>query len=385
MRIYALLDRLPWPRSYASKFLAIAFVGVHLPLIALLVYAAYKSDVHVLPYLVAAIATTLAGTAFVLWISYGLLEPVHRTVRALRAYGELGALPDLPTHHRDEAGALMATAQATLLRLDRLTAYRSRLIGVLSHDLRTPLSSMLLAAGLLQESAEEGQIDPELVLNLSGVLTASVEQMDALLTTIHNASHVGAAELPYVPSEVTSGYVMASVVERLSLVAERKGVLLSQYDTAPASLTTDVTQLEQVLANLATNAIKFTPAGRQVRLTSEVAPGGVVFVVADEGIGMNPEQVAAAFTATGTEQRHGTSGEPGTGLGLWIVDTFTRNLGGRVTLTSQPGAGTAFRVFIPTNRSSGHRRSVGPGERRRRLTGARSTAPAGPHGLRAQA
>ncbi len=350
MRTYAFLDRLPWPRSYAGKFLAIAFVGVHLPLIALLVYSAYRSDARVLPYLGASIAATLAGTAFVLWLSYGLLDPVRQTVRALRTYGESGVLPDLPTHYRDEAGALMATTQATLLRLDRLAAYRSRLIGVLSHDLRTPLSSMLLAAGMLQETAQDSQMDAGLVLNLSGVLTASVEQMDALLTTIQNASHVGAAELPYEPTEVTTGHVLAAAVERLSLVAERKGVRLSQHDTAPGTLTTDATQLEQVLANLAANAIKFTPTGRAVRLTSEAAPGGVVFVVADEGIGMDAAQVAAAFTATGMEQRHGTAGEPGTGLGLWIVDTFARNLGGRVTLSSSPGAGTTFRVFVPTTR-----------------------------------
>ena len=100
MRTYAFLDRLPWPRSYAGKFLAIAFVGMHLPLIALLVFSAYRSDARVLPYLGAALAATLAGTAFVLWLSYGLLDPVRQTVHALRAYGEDGVLPDLPTHYR---------------------------------------------------------------------------------------------------------------------------------------------------------------------------------------------------------------------------------------------------------------------------------------------
>lgn len=350
MRVYTLLNRLPWPRSYAGKFLAVAFVGVHVPLLTLLALAAARSDGASVPYLVAALVATLVGTAFVLWASYGLLAPVLRTAQALQDYGAHGRVPTLPTHFPDEAGTLMATTQQTLARLDRLLSFRRRLLGVLSHDLRTPLSSMMLAAGMLRESARDGTLDAPLADTLCGTVTTAVEQMDGVLTTILSASDLDAPELPYTPVATTTGAVVEAVAEPLRLIAARKGVALTTADAAGAALTTDAAQLEQVLANLVANAVKFTPPGRSVRLTTEAAPGGVVFVVADEGIGMDAEQVQAVFSAQGPAQRRGTEGEPGTGLGLWIVSTFARHLGGRVTLTSEPGAGTTFRVFVPATR-----------------------------------
>lgn len=351
MRVYAFLDRLRWPRGYAGKFLAVAFVGVHTPLLTLLAFAAAQTDGAAVPYLIAALVSTLVGTALVFWISYGLLLPVLRTARALKAYDDTNELPDLPVHHRDEAGQLMAVAQALIVRLDRLSVFRRRLLGVLSHDLRTPLSSMLLATGMLQESARDNTLDPALVTQLGDVIEASVAQMDALLTTIVSASRTDAPELPFVPVDMTTGEVLAHVTGRLRLVAGDKNVALERHDHAPSTLYTDALQLEQVLANLLTNAIKFTPSGGTVRVTSEPASGGVSFVVTDTGIGMSAEQVEAAFSPTGAEQRHGTNGETGTGLGLWIVLSFVRNLGGHLSLSSEENVGTTFRVFIPATRT----------------------------------
>ncbi len=351
MRVYSFLERLRWPRGYAGKFLAIAFVGVHIPLLTLLTFAAIQTDGAAVPYLIAALVSTLVGTALVFWISYGLLAPVLRTARALKAYDVSGEIPDLPVHHSDEAGQLMAAAQALVVRLDRLSVFRRRLLGVLSHDLRTPLSSMLLATGMLQESARDKTLDPDMVAQLGDVIEASVAQMDALLTTIVSASRIDAPELPFEPVDMTTGEVLAHVTGRLKLVADGKKVALERDDHAPAEIYTDALQLEQVLTNLLTNAIKFTPSGGTVRVTSEASSGGVSFVVTDTGIGMSPEQVEAAFSPTGAEQRHGTNGETGTGLGLWIVLTFVRNLGGHLSLSSEEGVGTTFRVFIPATRT----------------------------------
>ena len=174
--------------------------------------------------------------------------------------------------------------------------------------------------------------------------------METLLSTLLSASRADAPRLPYVAEPIDTATVLDVVTARVAMLADHKGLRLTAHDTAPAVLTTDASQLEQVLANLLSNAIKFTPPGRAIALTTEATPGGVTFVVADEGIGMDAAQAAAAFTPGGAEQRHGTQGEPGTGLGLWIVDTFVRNLGGRIALASTPHHGSTFRVFVPLTR-----------------------------------
>lgn len=350
MRIYRLLSRLSVPRTYAAKFLLLGFAGIHLPLLALVTFAAVRADERALPYLLIAFVATLVGSAGVLTLFFGLLAPVRETARSLGRYSRDGTVPSLPTHYADDAGRLMATTQQAIDRLERLNGFRQRLLGVLSHDIRTPLASILLAADLLDDDAAAGRVDPAFARELARTVSSGVEQMETLLSTLLSASQADAPHLPFAAEPVDTATLLNTTAVRVAMLAEHKGLRFAVHDHAPAVVTTDASQLEQVLVNLLTNAVKFTPPGKAVTLSTEAAARGVTFVVADEGIGMDAAQVSAAFTADGPEQRHGTAGEPGTGMGLWIVDTFVRHLGGHVALASTPGAGTTFRVFVPTTR-----------------------------------
>jgi diguanylate cyclase (GGDEF)-like protein len=121
LRLYRALSSAPFPKSYMGKVFLVAFVGTHVPLLALLAYLArFRSfgPRAALRILSVTVPATLGGTAATLWAIHALSEPVGVASRALRRYLDEGELPDLPTGYTDRAGRLMADVQYAIERLD---------------------------------------------------------------------------------------------------------------------------------------------------------------------------------------------------------------------------------------------------------------------------
>src|SRR5215204_389905 len=122
LKLYRLLSRAPFPKSYVGKVFLTAFFGTHLPLLALLVYfARYRrfGQGRALRILSVTVPATLGGTALTLWAMYSLSAPTTLASRALRRYLDSGELPDLPVGYTDRVGRLMADVQYTIERLDK--------------------------------------------------------------------------------------------------------------------------------------------------------------------------------------------------------------------------------------------------------------------------
>jgi hypothetical protein len=130
LRLYRLLSRAPFPRSYVGKVFLSAFLGTHVPLMALLVYFVRRRFAvsGVMRILSVTVPATVVGTALTLWAMHALSKPTTLASRALRRYLQTGGLPTLPVHYTDRAGRLMADAQYTVERLDagRRAPWRSR-------------------------------------------------------------------------------------------------------------------------------------------------------------------------------------------------------------------------------------------------------------------
>ena len=122
-KIYALLSRLPFPRSYLGKILLSAFLGTHVPLLALVLYLLLAASLDLreaLSVLLIVLVATLLGTLATLYALYALLRPVSLARNALCDYLDRGLMPSLPTRFTDQAGRLMADVQYVLERLDRI-------------------------------------------------------------------------------------------------------------------------------------------------------------------------------------------------------------------------------------------------------------------------
>ena len=132
LKLYRAVSRAPFPKSYLGKVFLAAFLGTHVPLLALLAYLVrfrrfgIRASVRILSVTVPA---TLGGTAATLWAIHALSAPVGLASRALRRYLDSGELPDLPTGYADRAGRLMADVQYAIERLDEL-ASRDHLTGL---------------------------------------------------------------------------------------------------------------------------------------------------------------------------------------------------------------------------------------------------------------
>lgn len=123
LRIYTLLSRLPRPTSYLNKFLVAAFVGTHVPLLALVIFLLTSSQFdfsETLVVLVIVLLATLVGAATTLYVLYALLAPVSLASKALQGYLDDHEVPDLPTGFSDRAGRLMADVQYTIGQLDQV-------------------------------------------------------------------------------------------------------------------------------------------------------------------------------------------------------------------------------------------------------------------------
>jgi diguanylate cyclase (GGDEF)-like protein len=139
LKVYMALSRLSFPKSYQGKVLLAGFLGMQLPLLALVFYLVLASPMGLestLGVLAVALFVTLAGTAATLYALYGLLAPLSLTSEALRSYLDRDQMPELPTGYTDQAGRLMASAQYTVERLDEMihslgeTAAKDSLTGV---------------------------------------------------------------------------------------------------------------------------------------------------------------------------------------------------------------------------------------------------------------
>jgi diguanylate cyclase (GGDEF)-like protein len=121
LRLYRMLSRAPFPKSYVGKVFFSAFLGTHVPLLALLVYLVRRrrfATIGALRTLSVTVPATAVGTGLTLWAMHALSEPTTLASRALRRYLETGELPKLPIHYTDRAGRLMADVQYTVERLD---------------------------------------------------------------------------------------------------------------------------------------------------------------------------------------------------------------------------------------------------------------------------
>jgi signal transduction histidine kinase len=351
MKLYAAISALPRPKSYIGKFLTVAFLGVHVPLIALVLYVAVGKGTwtDALALLVVALVATLAGTGVTLFVQGRLLAPITQTSRALKQYVETRSLPALPTTFSDDAGRLMANAQQCVTTLDDLLQMKNNLLAVLSHDVRTPLTSIILGIDLLKSHLEDPIKNKEHMERMLGRIMASAYYQLDLMNNILSLARSNSGMMEVQPTPTTLQDIMETASNNATLQAEAKGIRFEAVNEAPAStaLQVDIEKTTQIINNLLHNALKFTPSSGSVKLTARATDNEVEFSVEDSGIGMSEDIVEQIFQRFSAGQRKGTASETGTGLGLWICKTFTEIQGGHIAVYSKAGEGTRFTVRLP--------------------------------------
>jgi HAMP domain-containing protein/CheY-like chemotaxis protein/signal transduction histidine kinase len=240
--------------------------------------------------------------------------------------------------------------------------YKSEFLANMSHELRTPLNSILILGQQLGDNSE-GNLTAKQVEFARTIHGAGTDLLN-LITDILDLSKIESGTVTVVAEEIPITTVIDGVARPFRHEAESRRLTLDvDLDaTLPSTMTTDTKRLQQVLKNLLSNAFKFTETGG-VRLGVAPAVRGwspehpilnrattvLAFEVRDSGIGIPPEKQRIIFEAfqqadAGTSRKYG-----GTGLGLAISRELASLLGGEIQLTSTPGLGSTFTLFLPLN------------------------------------
>lgn len=353
LRTYKRLGLWRWPRTYIGKFWLVACIGILLPPVgmvaALLAVGVSLSSPWMWALLSIAALLITASLLFTLPLLRNLLAPTLQTALAMKYYSERNLLPALPTEYPDEAGQLMRCSQETLARVDKLIAFQKRLVRVVSHDVRTPLSSILMATTTIRSELMHLNGAGESIREMMNIIQEAAQYQMGLLESLLNAARADTASFQVHEDKVTLHTLFDLVVTDTYLLAQEKSIKLNVNleTTKHMILQTDVTKLRQVLNNLVSNAIKFSPRGGRIELGATTSAGSLLLYVEDHGIGIPPDKQHQLFDPFTEARRNGTEAEQGFGLGLWVSKTFTELLGGSLDVESRPGDGSTFIVHFP--------------------------------------
>jgi signal transduction histidine kinase/CheY-like chemotaxis protein len=228
-------------------------------------------------------------------------------------------------------------------RIERLNELKSDFLASMSHDLRTPLNSILGFSDLLTQG-RAGVLNSrqqEFVNHVRG----AADHLLSLINDVLDLAKVEAGRIDLQPEHMVLGEVLGEVLPSLQGIAVQKGITLDTPEDHH-SLYADRLRFKQIISNLVGNAIKFTPSGGRVSVSAVSSSEGIRIDVLDTGVGIAPEELVSIFEkfyqARSSPQIHG-----GTGLGLTITKKLVEQHGGKIWVESELGAGSRFVFTLP--------------------------------------
>ncbi len=244
--------------------------------------------------------------------------------------------------------AALAVDNARLyLRTQEAVRARDEFLSIASHELRTPVTSLLLAAqGLLRlsKSGSLAQVPPEFLASSLETTVRQSSRMAALIDRLLDVSRIQAGRLELQIEDVDLSAVAREIVAQTAAEAQRAGCTVTLRSGGPVVGRWDRARLEQVVANLLSNAFKYG-AGKPIELEVAAEPDRARLTVRDQGIGIPPERLSKIFERF--ERAVSARNYSGLGLGLYIVRRVLEALGGSIRVLSQQGLGSTFVVELP--------------------------------------
>jgi two-component system phosphate regulon sensor histidine kinase PhoR len=247
----------------------------------------------------------------------------------------------IPVIHNELTSVLLLLQDLTELR--NLQTTRRDVIGNISHEFRTPLAGIKAMVETLRDGAVD---DTEAARDFLARIDSEVDRLTQLVAELTELSRIETGKTGMKKEPLDLNQLVNEVISQLSPQAERQKIAISQDFTADLpSVPADRDRVRQVIANLVYNAIKFTPAGGMITITSRALEDSVVVDIIDTGIGIPKEDLPRVFERfyKGDKARAGE----GTGMGLAIAKHVVEAHGGSIWVRSEEGNGSTFSFSLP--------------------------------------
>ena len=248
---------------------------------------------------------------------------------------------------KDNLKAKTSELQNNIQELKEAYQYKSDFLANMSHELRTPLNSMLILSSLLIENKEENLTNEQ--LDFINVIHTSGQNLLDLINDILDLSKIEAGKLEIDLKEIDLFKVLTNVHNLFKPVANENGLNFGvvQSNPIPQFIVSDDLRLGQILKNLISNSMKFTPTDGTVNLTVDYQEEQLTFSVTDTGIGIPKDKQESIFGAFNQADGSTSRNYGGTGLGLSITANLVDLFKGKITVESEEGKGSKFTVTIP--------------------------------------
>ncbi len=289
----------------------------------------------------------LAGVA-----SYSILHPLRRVQEYIRQIGQGKFGASVEVKAPSDLRELVETVNWMGKKLQELDDMKAEFLAHVSHELRTPLTSIWAGTQLLLDEIP-GPVSREQRETLQ-IMTDSSQRLIHLISTLLDLSKMEAGMMEYRIAPTDLKRVAEGSVKKVRLLAEAKHIqILTQSPRGSVWVPVDGARIEQVLDNLLSNALKFSPEGAAVNLRMESDPeAGVVRVsVVDTGAGIPPEDLPHIFERFYQGRMQAGNTVAGSGLGLALAKKVVEAHAGRIWAESELGKGTTVHVILPLTRS----------------------------------
>lgn len=238
----------------------------------------------------------------------------------------------------------------TVVRLRDVSATReaeelqATFLSVISHELQTPLAVIRGFAELLAETAET--LPPAQVRRKLAVVAEESERLSTMVAELLDASRIGAGGLELTREPVDIPQLVRRVVQKMELLSARHRFVVAIPADLPPVLA-DYARVEQVLRNLLENAVKYSPSGGQITITSDLLSDAVIIHISDEGVGVPEAERERIFSRFARLNSRVVRQMKGVGLGLYIARAIITAHGGRIWADAAPGGGAQFSFSLP--------------------------------------
>jgi signal transduction histidine kinase len=288
-----------------------------------------------------------------------LAAPLLLGPRAIGMLSVVRAEPDAFSAEEIELvsllGRLVATAvqnirnydaeRRTVEELRRLSALRADFVSLVSHELRSPMAAVIGAARTLQQRWRE--LRPDQRDSFLDLIAGETNRLAQLVADVLDTSRIEAGTFSYAFADVDVGRLVQDTVAAADVGQDEVKVVAAVNGPLPR-IRGDAERLRQVVVNLVDNAVKYSPAGAEVRVAAHARTGWVCVDVTDHGAGIPREQHQLIFEKFGRAKTDGN--QPGTGLGLFIARSIVEAHGGTLDVRSVVDRGTTFTLSLPAGR-----------------------------------